>query len=151
MRHLAAITTMACFLIVSMLENNALYVCAFFNSCVVITSEKSEPAPVKIKGCGDYESACSGNACETFEPTSEISVSDYSRPRWRRVSQCRLFSAESQLTAVIVDSRYEGPEMPATGLLSPDAIFEKASSHLLLSYSQPRGVHPLISTTVLRL
>lgn len=152
MKRLTSLLTVFCFFLVTFLEKGAIVL------CIVVSYGFGEPVQAEPK-----KQKCN-SSCETESSCGPIVPETSTKTETKEERFCQIFMETSEtfknlykcnLTKLNLTATYEQYKTDDFGAdeICPGKIYCNCdqSANLLIDQSRPRGVNPIISTTVLRL
>jgi hypothetical protein len=149
-RRFATTVTILCFFVISMLQTSICCLCVPLgceSEAVVATAGPEEA------GCESFrpaENACAEQECAPIQPQASSTHLDSSGSSDALNNGYRCVYVVVRLTAVLEERRDQAPEPPHGNSIPSGISITESKANPSLNCSRPQGVHPTISTTVLR-
>ncbi len=163
MKRIATVIAIICLVTVSALENSILSLCVLIGYEVSCAASAPESIPTECesccayeKSCGfeeayDYEDVCTASGFEPIELEAVPADTDSTVPQWTLAQPCTCVRSGPPLIGIIQEYQPREPELLVSDLLSPGPQFDKSMGDSFPESARSPSIHPLISTTVIRL
>lgn len=150
MKRLAAKLTILCFFVISMLQTSICCLCVPFGRESEGVGAEAEPEKAGCESFCRAENACAEQKCVPIRRQSSFTRLDSCGSGDALSNGYRCVYVIVRLTAVREERRDQAPATPDGDSISPGVGLTESKTSPHPDYSRPQGVHPTISTTVLR-
>jgi hypothetical protein len=150
MRRFAITVTILCFFVISGFQSSICCLCVPVGHERGATDAVIEPEEAECESCCLTENACAEPKCVLVGSQAPSTCSDSSESCEKLTNTCNCEYVVLHLAAVLEQRRNPVPETPDGNSVPSNISLTDSRINLFHNCSRPQGVHPIISTTVLR-